>query len=61
MKAYRNLSIEDSHYIKHKNEKENLENKCVRRFRLILNTEVSGKNKMQAMGALTIPELRYNF
>jgi hypothetical protein len=33
----------------------------VRRLRLILNTELSAKNKMQTTGSLAVPVLRYSF
>jgi hypothetical protein len=33
----------------------------LRRLRLILGTELSGKNKIQATGSLAVPVLRYNF
>jgi hypothetical protein len=32
-----------------------------RRLRLVLNTELSEKNKMQATGSLAVPALRYSF
>jgi hypothetical protein len=59
MKAYKYLSVEENHNVEHKNEKEKLE--YVRRLRLILNTELSAKNKMQAIGSLAVPVLRYSF
>jgi hypothetical protein len=33
----------------------------VRRLRLILNTELRAKNKMQAIESLAVPVLRYSF
>jgi hypothetical protein len=54
------LGVEETHNIEHRNEKENLE-ECVRRLRLILNKELSAKNKMQATGSLAVPILRYRF
>jgi hypothetical protein len=60
MKAYKYFGAEESHNIEHKNEKETLK-ACVRRLRLILNTELSAKNKVLINGTLAIPVLRYRF
>jgi hypothetical protein len=38
-----------------------LKKEYVRRLRLILSTDLSAKNKMQAIGSLAIPVLRYSF
>jgi hypothetical protein len=61
MKAYKYLDVEENHNIEHKNEKEKLKKEYVRRLRLIFNTELSAKNKMQATGSLAVPVLRYSF
>jgi hypothetical protein len=61
MKACKYLGVEENHDIEHKNEKEKLKEESVRRLRLILNTELSTKNKMQAIGSLAVPVLRYSF
>jgi hypothetical protein len=55
------LGVEEKHDIEHKNEKEKLKKEYVRRLRLIFNTELSAKNKMQAIGSLAVPVLRYSF
>jgi hypothetical protein len=55
------LGVEESHNIVHKKEKDRLKKEYIRRFRLILSTELSAKNKMQAIGSLEIPVLRYSF
>jgi hypothetical protein len=60
MKAYKYLGIAENHNIEHKNEKDKLK-EYVRRLRLILSTELSAKNKMQATGSLAVPEIRYSF
>jgi hypothetical protein len=60
MKAYTYLGVAENHSVEHKNEKENLK-EYVRRLRLILSTELSAKNKMQATGSLAVPVLRYSF
>jgi hypothetical protein len=55
--AYKYLGIEDSHGIEHKNEKQKLKKEYLRRLRLVLDTELSAKNKIQAIGALAVPVL----
>jgi len=47
--------------MEHKNEKEKLKKAKVRILRLILDTEISERNKMQAIRTQTIPILRYSF
>jgi hypothetical protein len=61
MKTYKYLCVEDSHNIEHKKEKDRLKEEYIIRLRLILSTELSAKNKMQALGSLAIPVLRYSF
>ena len=48
-KAYKYLGTEESFDIQHKNEKEKLK-KEYSRLRLVLGTELSTKNKIQAIG-----------
>ena len=60
-KAYKYLGIEESFDIQHKNEKETLKKEYLRRLRLVLGTELSAKNKIQANGSLAVPVLRYGF
>ena len=48
-KAYKYLGIEESFNIQHKNEKEKLKKEYLRRLRLVLRTELSAKNKIQAI------------
>jgi len=60
-KAYKYLGIEESFDIQHKNEKEKLQKEYLRRLRLVLGTELSAKNKIQAFGSLAVPVLRYSF
>ena len=59
-KAYKYLGIEESFDIQHKNEKEKLKKECLR-LSLVLGTELSAKNKIQATGSLAVPVLRYSF
>jgi hypothetical protein len=61
MKAYKYLDVEESNNIEHKKEKDRLKKEYIRRLRLILSTELRAKNKMQAIGSLAIPVLRYSF
>ena len=60
-KAYKYLGIEESFDIQHKDEKEKLKKEYLRRLRLVLGTELSAKNKIQAIGSLAVPVLRYSF
>jgi uncharacterized protein YgfB (UPF0149 family) len=61
MKEYKYLGVEESHNKEHKKEKDRLKKEYIRRLKLILSTELSAKNKMQAIGSLAIPVLRYSF
>jgi hypothetical protein len=60
-KAYKYLGIEEHFDIQHKNEKETLKKQYLRRLRLVVGTELSAKNKIQAIGSLAVPVLRYSF
>ena len=60
-KVYKYLGIEENFDIQHKNEKEKLKKEYLRRLRLVLGTELSAKNKIQAIGSLAVPVLRYSF
>ena len=60
-KAYRYLGTQDIYDIQHMNEKEKLKKGYLRRLRLVLGTELSKKNKIQAIGSLAVPVLRHNF
>jgi hypothetical protein len=60
-KAYKYLGIEESFDIQHKNEKEKLKKDYLRRLRVVLGTELSAKNKIQAIGSLAVLVLRYSF
>ena len=61
MKAYKYLGIDESFDIQHKNEKEKVKKEYLRRLRLVFGTELSAKNKIQAIGSLTVPARIYNF
>jgi len=60
-KPYKYLGIEESFNIQHKNEKEKLKKGYLRILRLVLGTELSAKNKIQAIGSLALLVLRYSF
>jgi hypothetical protein len=60
-KAYKYLGIEEGYDIQQKNEKEKLKKEYLRRLRLVLGTELSTKNKIQAIGSLAVPLVRYSF
>jgi len=60
-KAYKYSGIEEGFDIEHKNEKEKLKKEYLRRLRLVLGTELSAKNKIQATGSLAVLALRYSF
>jgi len=60
-KAYKYLGIEESFDIQHKNGKEKLKKEYLRRLRLVLSSELNAKNKIQAIGSLAVPVLRYSF
>ena len=60
-KAYKYLGIEESFDIQHKNEKEKVKKEYLRRLRLFFGIELSVKNKIQAIGSLAVPILRYSF
>ena len=58
--AYKFLGTEKRYDIDHKNEKEKLKKEYLRRMRLVLGTELSVKYKIQAIGTLVVPVLRYS-
>jgi hypothetical protein len=51
-KACKYLGTEESYDIQYKNEKEKLKKEYLRRLRLVSGTELSAKNKIQALGSL---------
>jgi hypothetical protein len=54
--AHRYLGIQESYETQHKNKNDKLS-----RFRLVLGTELSAKNTIQAIGSMAVPILRYSF
>jgi len=59
--AYKYLGIEESFDIQHKNEKEKLKREYLKRLRLVLGTELSATNNIEAIGSLAVPVPRYSF
>jgi len=47
--AYKYLGREKTYDIEYKNKKEKLKKECLRRFRSVLGTELSAKNKIQML------------
>jgi len=60
-KTYKYLRIEESEGIQHQQMKERLKQEYSRRLRLILKSELNGRNKITAIGAIAVTELRYSF
>jgi len=60
-KAYKYLGIEENFDIQHKSENEKLKKEYLRRLRLVLGTELSAKNEIQAIGSVAVSVLRYSF
>jgi len=60
-KTYKYLGIEGSEGIQHQQMKERLKQEYSRRLRMILKCELNARNKITAIGALAVRELRYSF
>jgi len=54
---YKYLGTEESYDIQHKNEKEKLKEEYFCILRIVMGTELSAKNKIQAIGSLVVPAL----
>jgi hypothetical protein len=59
--AYVCRNLPFSYDIQYKNENVKMKKVYVRRLGLVLGTELRVKNKIQAIGALALPVLRYSF
>lgn len=59
--AYKYLGIDEGDGIQHVAMKDKLVQEYRRRVRLILQTELNGRNKILAIGALAVPVLQYSF
>jgi len=60
-KTYKYLRIEEGEGIEHQQMKEILKHEYSKRLRMILKSELNTRNKITAIGALTVPVLRYSF
>jgi len=60
-KTNKYLGTEEGYDIRHENEKAKLRKEYLRRLRLIFDTELSAKNKIQAIGSLAVTVIRYSF
>jgi len=57
-KTCKYLGIEEGFDIQHKNEKEKLKKEYLRKLRLVLSTELSARDNIEATGSLAVPALR---
>jgi len=60
-KTYKYLGIEESEGIQRQQMKEGLKQEYSRRLRMMLKCELNARNKITAIGALAVTELRYSF
>ena len=58
--VYKYLGVDESDGIQHSKMKEKIR-KEYRRVRLILRTELNGRNKMEAINSLAVPVVKYSF
>ena len=59
--VYKYLGVDESDGIQHTKMKEKLRKEYFRRVRLILRSELNGKNKIEAINSLAIPTVQYSF
>ena len=59
--VYKYLGIDESDGIQHSKMKEKIRKEYYRRVRLILRTELNGRNKMEAINSLAVPVAQYSF
>jgi hypothetical protein len=59
--TYKYLGIEENEGIQHQQMKGWLKQEYRRRLRMILKSELNTRTKITAVGALTVPVLRYSF
>ena len=58
---YKYLGVDESDGIQHSKMKEKIRKEYLRRVRLILRTELNGKNKIEAVNSLAVPVIQYSF
>ena len=59
--TYKYLGVDESDGIQHSKMKEKIRKEYLRRVRLILRTELIGRNKMEAVNSLAVPVVQYSF
>ena len=58
---YKHLGIHEGDAIQHAKRKEKIRNKCYRRVRAILHTELNAKNKLEETNTLELPVVTCSF
>ena len=59
--VYKYLGVDESDGIQHSKMKEKIRKEYYRKVRLILRTELNGRNKMEAINSLAVPVVQYSF
>ena len=59
--VYKYLGVDESDGVQHSKMKEKIRKEYNRRVRLILRTELNGRNKIEAINSLAVPVLQYSF
>ena len=59
--VYKYLGADESDGIQHSKMKEKIRKEYNRRVRLILRTELNGRNKIEAINSLAVPVVQYSF
>lgn len=59
--VYKYLGVDESDGIQHSKMKEKIRKEYNRRVRVILRTELNGRNKMEAINSLAVPVVQYSF
>ena len=58
---YKHLGVDETDGIQHSKIKEKIRKEYLRRVRLILRTELNGRNKIEAVNSLAVPVVQYSF
>ena len=59
--VYKYLGVDESDGVQHSKMKEKIRKEYNRRVRLILRTELNGRNKREAINSLAVPVVQYSF
>ena len=59
--TYKYLDIEEGDGIQHRKMKEKIRKECYRRVRVLLQSELNAKNKLEAINTLAIPVVSHSF